>query len=345
MLWRASAVVANYYFNRRQTMNFKSAFQTASVATGFIAACAISTGALAQSGEKIAVFTKNLTNPFFQVVRYGADNAAKQMGAVVQHYVPTKPDSIPEQLSQIDDVVIKKPDAIVFTPVNFTAMGAGIQKMNAAGIPVVNLTDRSETGKFVSYVGSSDYELGRATGRYLIKAIGGKGGVVILEGVKGSMNSAERVRGFNDAIKEFPQVKLLASQPGNFQRLQGLQVMENLMQTHAQIDGVMAANDAMGSGAIEALEGANRKALVVGINGTKEAIDAIKAGKMLATGDYNGFLQGCVGTMVAIRELRKLPVPKEVIFKASVIDKSNYQAADVPADKLVCPKWEDAIKG
>ena len=66
---------------------------------------------------------------------------------------------------------------------------------------------------------------------------------------------------------------------------------------------------------------------------------------MLASGDYNGFLQGCVGTMVAIRELRKLPVPKEVVFKASVIDKSNYQASDVPADKRACPKWEDAIKG
>ena len=169
--------------------------------------------------------------------------------------------------------------------------------------------------------------------------------MVILEGVKGSLVSADRVRGFNDAIKEFPQARLLASQPGNFQRLQGLQVMENLMQTHAQIDGVMAANDAMGAGAIEALEGANRKAQIVGINGTKEAIDAIKAGKMLASGDYNGFLQGCVATMVAIRELRKLPVPREVVFKAGVIDKTNYQSADVPADKLVCPKWEDAIKG
>jgi ribose transport system substrate-binding protein len=229
--------------------------------------------------------------------------------------------------------------------VDYKAMGAGVQKMNAAGIPVVNVTDKSETGKFVAFVGASDYQLGLVTGRYLLKTLGGKGGVVILEGVKGSLVSADRVRGFNDAIKEFPQVKLLASQPGNFQRLQGLQVMENLMQTHAQIDGVMAANDAMGAGAIEALEGANRKSQIVGINGTKEAVDAIKAGKMLASGDYNGFLQGCVATMVAIRELRKLPVPKEVVFKAGVIDKTNYQSADVPAEKLVCPNWEDAIKG
>jgi ribose transport system substrate-binding protein len=326
-------------------MNFKTVLKTSVLATTFTAACALSTAVMAQSGEKIAVFTKNQTNPFFQDVRLGADNAAKQMGAVVMHYVPTKPDSIPEQLSQVDDVIIKKPDAVVFTPVNSSAMGAGVLKMNAAGIPVVNMTDRSETGKFVAFVGSSDYQLGLATGRHLLKTLGGKGNVVILEGVKGSFNSAERVRGFNDAVKEFPQVKLLASQPGNFQRLQGLQVMENLLQTHPQIDGVMAANDAMGSGAIEALEGSNRKALVVGINGTKEAAEAIKAGKMLATGDYNGFLQGCVGAMVAIRELRKLPVPKEVIFKASVVDKTNYQTVITPTEKMVCPKWEDAIKG
>lgn len=326
-------------------MNFKTTLKGASVAIGFIAACAIFTGATAQSGEKIAVFTKNQTNPFFQVVRLGADSAAKQMGAVVTHYVPTKPDSIPEQLSQIDDVVIKKPSAIVFTPVDYKAMGAGVLKMNAAGIPVVNITDRSEAGKFVSFVGASDYELGLVTARHLFKSMGGKGNVIILDGVKGSIVSADRARGFADAMKEFPQVRLLASQPANFQRLQGLQVMENLMQTHAQIDGVVAANDAMAAGAIEALEGANRKALVVGINGTKEAVDAIKAGKMLASGDYNGFLQGCVGTMVAIRELRKLPVPREVVFKAAVIDKSNYQASDVPADKRTCPKWEDAIKG
>ena len=304
-----------------------------------------SVSAFAQSGEKIAVFTKNQTNPFFQVVRLGAENAAKQMGATVTHYIPTKPDSIPEQLSLIDDVLIKKPDAVVFTPVDFKAMGAGVQKLNAANIPVINVTDKSETGKFVTFVGSSDYELGVVTGRYLLKAMGGKGNVVIIEGVKGSLVSAERVRGYRDSLKEFPNVKVLASQPGNFQRLQGLQVMENLMESHPKIDGVMAANDAMATGVIEALDGANRKALVVGINGTKEAIDAIKTGKMLASGDYNGYLQGCVAVYAAIRELRKQPVPKEIVFKAGVIDKNNYQPADIPAENRTCPKWEVAIKG
>ena len=70
-------------------------------------------------GETIAVFTKNQTNPFFQNVRVGAENAAKQLGAKVIQYVPTKPDSIPEQMSQVEDVIVKKPNAIVFTPVDY----------------------------------------------------------------------------------------------------------------------------------------------------------------------------------------------------------------------------------
>jgi len=303
-----------------------------------------SASSFAQSGERVAVFTKNQTNPFFQAFRLGADSAAKQMNAQVIHYVPTKPDSIPEQMSQVEDVIVKKPNAIVFTPVDYKALVPAVSKMNAAKIPVVNATDRSESGNFVAFVGASDYKLGLETGNTLVRALNGKGNLVIIEGVKGTLTNSDRVRGFNDAIKQAPGIKILASQPGNYQRLQALQVMENLLQSHPQLDGVLAANDAMASGAIEALEGANRKALVIGINGTKEAVDAIKAGKLLATGDYNGFLQGCIAMMTAIRDLRKLPIQKEVIFPAMVIDKNNYQPFDTPIESRSCPKWEDAIK-
>jgi len=178
----------------------------------------------------------------------------------------------------------------------------------------------------------------------LLNAIKGKGNVVIIEGVKGSISSQDRVRGFNDALKEFPNVKLLASQPGNFQRLNALQVMENLVQSFPVIDGVLAANDAMAIGVIEALDAANRKSIVVGINGTKEAVDAIKADKLLASGQADPFMQGCLGALVALRHLRNQPVPNEMFLKPSVIDRSNYQQFDVPVEARTCPtKWDDAI--
>jgi ribose transport system substrate-binding protein len=295
-------------------------------------------------GETIAVFTKNQTNPYFQTVRVAADVMAKVLNAKTLHYIPTKPDSIPEQLSQIEDVVVKKPSAIVLIPVDYKAMVPGVEKINDAKIPVVNITDRSAAGKFVSFIGADDYSLGLETARYLLKTLGGKGNIVIIEGVKGALTNVDRVRGFNDALKENPGAKLLTSQPGNSQRLQALQVMENLMQSHPQIDGVLAANDAMAIGVIEALDGANRKAQVIGINGTKEAIDAIKSGKLLASGDYNGFSQGCLGTMMAIRSLRNQPVITEILLKPTVITKDNYQPFDLPLEAQTCPSWEEAVK-
>ena len=202
-----------------------------------VIAAATSGGFAYAEGETIAVFTKNQTNPFFQNVRVGAENAAKQLGAKVIQYVPTKPDSIPEQLSQVEDVIVKRPDAIVFTPVDYKALIPGVEKMNAAGIPVVNVTDHMAGGKIVSYVGIDDYKVGRATAEALMKALGGKGNVVIIEGVKGSISNQDRTRGLTDVVKEHPNVKLLATQAGNFQRLNALQVMENLMQSFPQIDG------------------------------------------------------------------------------------------------------------
>src|SRR5712691_10657998 len=123
---------------------------------------AIATVLVHADGEKIAVFTKNQTNPYFQMLRMGADAAAKQMNARVTHYVPTRPDSIPDQMSQIEDVITKRPDAIVFVPVDFKAVAPGLLKMNAAKIPVVNVTDRVEKGEVVTFVGLDDYSVGLA---------------------------------------------------------------------------------------------------------------------------------------------------------------------------------------
>jgi ribose transport system substrate-binding protein len=305
-------------------------------------AALFSSAALAE-GESIAVFTKNLTNPYFQAVRVGTETAAKKLGVNVIQYVPTKPDSIPEQLSQVEDVIVKKPNAIVFIPVDYKALVPAVEKINAAKIPVTNITDRSAAGDFVAFVGADDYSIGLAVGKRLLDAMGGKGNVIILEGVKGSLTSTNRVRGFNDALKEYPNVKLLASQPGNFQRLNALQVMENLMQSFPQIDGVLAANDPMAVGAIEALEAANRKALVVGINGSKEAVDLIKSGKLLASGDFNGFIQGCIGTEIAVRNLRQQSTPKEVMLKPIVVDKTNYAPYEVPVEQRTCPTLEQIL--
>src|SRR2546425_7776868 len=166
---------------------FRALTLTAAVGLcGAMSSCARKT-----EGDRIAVFTKNQTNPFFRTVRLGADSAAKQMNATVTHYVPTQPDSIPEQMSQIEDATTKKPRAVVFIPVDSKAMVPGVQKMNAAGIPVVNIVDHSIGGEIVSWIGADEYIMALSTGRYLMEKMNGKGQVIIIEGVGGSLGSAE----------------------------------------------------------------------------------------------------------------------------------------------------------
>jgi ribose transport system substrate-binding protein len=117
--------------------------------------------------------------------------------------------------------------------------------------------------------------------------------------------------------------------------------MESLIRSFQQIDGVIAANDAMAIGALEVLEKRNRKAVVIGINGSKEAVELIKAGKLLASGEFSGFVIGCLGTEIAIQNLRKRRTPKELILKPVVIDTTNYQQYEARIEQRQCPTLAD----
>ena len=109
------------------------------------------------------------------------------------NYVPSTADSVAEQNKLVDDAIKDKPDAIVFVPVDFTQAGVAVAKINAATIPLVNVNERLSGGTVAGYVGIDDAALARATGRYLIKAMGGKGNVVILDGPDNNL-TAQRPR-------------------------------------------------------------------------------------------------------------------------------------------------------
>ena len=103
-------------------------------------------------------------------------------------------------------------------------------------------------------------------------------------------------------------------------------------------DDLVAINHRVGR---EAFKDAKKKLPpIVGINASKEAVDFIKAGDMLASGDYNGLIDGCLGVEIAIRTLRKQPSPKEIMARTSVVDKSNVAQYEVPVERRPCPTLE-----
>jgi len=292
----------------------------------------------------LAVFTKNRTNDAYAAARLGAERTAARLGARVVHYVPQRPDDIEQQIALVGQAITARPDAVLFVPVHDTAMNASVRKLNDAGIPVVNLLNRLTEGRFVTFVGSDDYRIGHDIAARLFRHLGGKGDIVVLEGVPGAVTSRDRVRGFHDALAQWPGIRVAASRAANYQQETARRVVAELLPGLPRLDGILSANDVMSLGAIEALEAAGRSAAVVGVNALPDAITAIKRGKLLATADFDALKIACIAAEAAIRHLRGEPVPKDIELPVQIVDAANCQPWDRPLEERECPRWEDIVK-
>jgi ribose transport system substrate-binding protein len=297
----------------------------------------------AEPNMTIAVFTKNLTNPAYEAFRIAADQIARATGARTVHYVPKQPDNVDEQKAMVEQVLKDRPDAVIFTPVDDVAMIDSVKKLNEAKIPVILVTNPLP-GSFVTYVGADDFEIGYREARYLFEKLGGKGKIVVIEGTPAAPTNRERVRGYKRAFVEFPGIEVLGSGIGNYQQPDARRVMEKFLIEHPQIDAVLAANDGMALGVLEALKEARRTSVVIGINGIVPAVKQIETGAILASVDFNMFKIGCTATRAAVRYLKHEPLPEKVILPAEIIDKTNYKAWLVPVDQRSCPEWSEVAK-
>ncbi|MGZ9006509.1 MAG: sugar ABC transporter substrate-binding protein, partial [Burkholderiales bacterium] len=166
----------------------------------------------------LAVFTKNRSNPAYAAARLGADRAAARCDAATKHYVPAKPDDVDEQIALIDQALADKPDAFVLVPVHPTAVNQALRRIYASGIPLVGCLNRFSEAGAVCYVGADDYAIGVGIATYLYRHLGGRGDVVVMEGVPSSVTSNERLRGFQDALRNFPQVRIVRKIRGDYLR-------------------------------------------------------------------------------------------------------------------------------
>jgi ribose transport system substrate-binding protein len=309
------------------------------------AAIALFSGhAAAADGQMtIAVFTKNLTNPAYEAFRIASDQIAHSTGVKVVHFVPKRPDNVDEQIAMVDQVLKDKPDAVIFIPVDDVAMVDSVKRLNEARIPVV-LVSNPLPGSFVTYVGADDFDIGYREARYLFEKLGGKGKIVVIEGVPAAPTNRERLRGYRRAFADFPGIEVLGSAVGNYQQPDARAAMAKLLTEHKQIDAVLSANDSMALGVLEALKAASRTATVIGINGIHPAVKQIEAGAILASVDFNMFKIGCTATRAAVRYLRHEPLPEKVMLPAEVIDKTNYKAWLVPVDQRACPEWSEVAR-
>jgi ribose transport system substrate-binding protein len=266
----------------------------------------------------VGLSISTMNNPFFVALRDGAQAEAKAVG--INLITVDAQNDAAKQIAGVEDLIQKKVPVILLNPTDSDAVANVVREATAAGIKVISL-DRAVNGAQVSsHIASDNAAGGRMAGEFLLRKLGGEGNLVELEGIPGSSAARERGKGFESAIAGKPGVKLVTEQPANFDRAQGLSVMENILQGNKDIQGVFAQNDEMALGAQRAIEEAGLKNVaIVGFDATPDAVAAVKAGKLAATVQQKPELIGKLGVDTAKLLIDGKPVDRNIPVPLALI--------------------------
>ncbi len=265
----------------------------------------------------IGLSVSTLNNPFFVSLAEGAKAAADEKG--VSLAIADAGDDSAKQQNDIEDLISKNVSVLIVNPVDSDAVAPAVQNAISQGIKVISV-DRVVNGVDVHCQIASDNVAGaRMATEYLMEQIGEGAKVAELQGVPGASATIDRGAGFHEAADE--TLNVVASQSANFDRAEGMAVMENVLQSDGSIQGVFAHNDEMALGALQAIAATGKDIKVVGFDATDDAVNEVQSGRMLATVAQKPELMGETAILTAIRLIageeveKSLPVEVELITK------------------------------
>jgi inositol transport system substrate-binding protein len=230
-----------------------------------------------------------------------------------------------KQMNQIENFITQQVDAIVFTPVDTVAAVDILARVNEAGIPII-VSNQTFDGadEATAYVGSKSIESGLIQMEEVAKLLGGKGNIAIMDGEMGHEAQIKRTEGNKEIISEHPDMKVVLQDTANFDRSEGMKLMENWLQTGEKIDAVVSNNDEMAIGAILAIGAAGKldEILVAGIDATPDALENMEAGKLEVTVFQDAVGQG-VGTIQTAVKAANGEKVEDVIIPYQLVTKEN----------------------
>ncbi|MBK5201188.1 MAG: D-ribose ABC transporter substrate-binding protein [Spirochaetaceae bacterium] len=269
------------------------------------------------SSKLIGLSISTLNNPFFVTVVDGAKSEALKQGYELT--VVDAGDDVVKQINDIDDLVSKGAKVIIINPVNSDAVAPAVKSAKESGVKVISV-DRAVNGESVSCSIASDNVMGaKLAGEYMVSKIGEGSEVAELQGVLGASATIDRGEGFHEVADT--KLDIVASQSANFNRAEGLSVMENIYQAHPGIKGVFAHNDEMALGAVQALLGVSSDIVIIGFDATADALDAIADGKLAATVAQQPQLMGERAVQTAVKLINGETVPKSLPVDVTLVTK------------------------
>jgi ribose transport system substrate-binding protein/inositol transport system substrate-binding protein len=232
------------------------------------------------------------------------------------------------QISQIENLIAQKVDVLLVAAVDSDAIVPALDLARQANIPLVGLNMLINTTEEYYYSGPNDVQAGELEAQRLIDLIGGSGEVAILEGPIGQSAQVQRLEGNKNILAKYPNVRVIADQTANWSRAEALTLVENWIEAFPELDGIIAHNDEMALGAIQALEakGIKNRIPVTGVDAIKDGCMAIRDGRFEMTVFQDAEEEGRLGVRICMDILEGKPPAKKINFiEMKVIDDTNVQ--------------------
>jgi ribose transport system substrate-binding protein len=310
-------------------------------AFALIVGCALlyaCSGETAQRKRSIAVIPKGTTHEFWKSVHAGAERAAQELGVELIWKGPLKEDDRTAQIQVVEDFVVRGVDGIVLMPLDDQALAAPAREAAARGIPVViGDSDLAWDGR-VSFVATDNARGGRLGGEELARLLGGSGKVILMRYSEGSASTAERERGFLEAVESQAGIEVLsASQYAGASVESAYKTAENLLNSFPAVDGIFCPNESSTFGMLRALQDAGRAGQVrfVGFDASQKLVEALRSAEIDALVLQNPTAIGALSVRAVVDHLDGKPVAPRIDTGVHVATRANLDAP--PIRDLIAP--------
>jgi ribose transport system substrate-binding protein len=284
-------------------------------------------GSASVKGEKtIGLVQIDLSNPFHVGEVAGAKEAARRHGFKLE--VRSGDGDVQKQVRAFEGLVNQKVDAIAVNAIDIAAFGPALQKARQAHIPVVSLHSKSDLA--TAELGFSEYDTAHGVGEYaaqLLKKRHGQveGKVAILQGLLGQGLNEQRTGGFVDALKQYPGVQIVAKEPTNWDPQKASAVAQNLLTAHPDLDMIYGLSDSLTIPAATVVKraGKQKQVMIVSVDGTKDGLDAVKAGTLESTFLYDPYYSGYWKAWLPFEAAEGKQLPKETNMSGVLVTRKN----------------------
>ena len=300
-----------------------------------------------EAGIKVVSFD-NVVETDEQVATVGIDEKLKAEGVVSEYYITNSNEDINKQISDMQDLITKKVDAIVITAASPTALAPVVEEAAEAGIKVVSFDNVVETDEQVATVGIDEKEFGRIGAEWLVDKLDGKGKIVVLNGIAGTATDSLRWGGAEEVFKQYPDIEILGSANASWDYAQGKAAMESMLSAYPEIDGVWSQGGAMTQGAIDAFIAAGRDLVPMTSEGNNGAIRAWIENKdkgLSCIAPSNPTYTSAEALRVVIKALNGEDIPGNVVMDIETVTEENvdqYYRSDMPDSFWVLTELDDA---